>query len=214
MKRTIARIAGGLVLLLALPTLAGCDHDDDPADNNATEEQLHELTGHWYAELPISGQTENWRTEEEGDMTAYDRIGALIYLNGEVTDACYWGYIYLQDGDMVNYDGLHRRDEAASFEIKMDRDGNITTSSHLEGAPQVSNMRYANGFITADVSYRGNNVNLVFHRTDTQEEEALKALYEILEEEGIIGGYEDQGDHLNTDVTGEGATEPQRAPRR
>ena len=210
MKRIIAKLIGGTGLLLALLTLTSCDNADNPAGNDATEEQLQELTGHWYAELPISGETENWRTEEEGDMTTFDTIGAVIYLNGYFTDACYWGYIFLQDGEMVNYDGLHRHDEAANFEIKMDRDGNITASSHLAGAPQVTNMHYANGVITADVSYRENNVSLVFHRTETDEEKTLKAFYDILVEEGIIGG-NTEGDDVTTDVADDGADQPARS---
>ena len=187
MKRTIAKLIGGTGLLLALLTLTSCDNADNPAGNDATEEQLQELTGHWYAELPISGETENWRTEEEGDMTTFDTIGAVIYLNG-----------------------LHRHDEAANFEIKMDRDGNITASNHLADAPQVTNMHYANGVITADVSYRENNISLVFHRTETDEEKTLKAFYDILVEEGIIGG-NTEGDDVTTDVADDGADKPARS---
>ena len=149
-----------LFVLLGLLALTSC-HDKEEAQP-ATEEQLKELTGHWYAELPLSGETENWRTEEEGDMTTYDKIGALIYLNGAATDACYWGYLYLQNGDMVNYDGLHHRDQEANFAFTMDSEGNITTSSNLPDAPQVSNMHYdsTQKVITADVTFKGRSLSV------------------------------------------------------
>ena len=200
-----------MIALLGLLALASCSNDDDEVTGPATEKQMQEISGHWYAELPISGETENWRTEEEGDMTTFDKVGVLIYLNGYYPDACYWGYIYLQDGDMVNFDGLHRRDEAANFEITMDREGNITTSSHLPDAPQVSNMHYANSLITADVAYHGYTFNITFRHVETKEEQTLKEFYSILQEEGIIGGFADDGDNMKTEVTGDDATEPQRA---
>ena len=200
----------GLSLLFGLLTMTSCSEEDNPV-NAASKEQMQEISGHWYAELPISGMIENWRTEEEGDMTAYDKIGALIYLNGNYPESCYWGYVYLKDGDMVNFDGLHRRDNEARFAITMDREGNITPSSYLTDAPVVNNMRYANGIITADISFMDHIVNLVFTRADVDKEKTLKAFYEILAEEGILGGYDDGGDHLNTDVTDKNADEPSRA---
>ena len=68
--------------------------------------------------------------------------------------------------------------------------------------------------ITADVTYNGQSFSLTFIRPSDESWERLNEYFDILLESGIVGGYEDQGDHLNTDVTGEGATETQRAPRR
>ena len=200
-----------LLIMFGLLTMTSCSEEDNPVNNTATEEQMQEVSGHWYAELPISGMTDNWRTLEEGDMAAYDKIGAVIYLNGYYPDACYWGYLYLKDGDMVNYDGLHRRDDEANFAFKMDREGNITPSSYLPDAPVVNNMRYANGVITADVSFMGHHVNLVFTHVDIATEKTLKAFYDILAEEGIVGGYADNDNELDTDVKDNGADKPARS---
>jgi len=52
------------MFLFGLVLFASCSNDDNPA-GPATEAQMQALTGHWYAELPISGETDNWRTEEE-----------------------------------------------------------------------------------------------------------------------------------------------------
>lgn len=112
---------------------------------------------------------------------------------------------------MVNFDGLHRRDNEANFAITMDSEGNITPSSYLPDAPVVNNMRYANGVITADVNFMGRHVNLVFTLVDPAKEQALKDFYDILAEEGIVGGYADDGDKQKTDVTDENANEPSRA---
>lgn len=200
-------------LFIALLAMTSCSNDDNEAAGPATEAQLEAVNGHWYAEIPISGETDNWRTEEEGDVTTYDKIGTLIYLNGYFPDACYWGYLYLKDDDMVNYDGLHRRDNEANFAFTMDSEGNITPSSYLPDAPVVNNMRYANGVITADVSFMGHNVNLVFTRVDIAKEKVFKDFYDILAEEGIVGGYADEGNKQKTDVTDNDATEPMRARR-
>jgi hypothetical protein len=200
------------MLIIALVAMTSCTSNEDaPVVKPATEEQMQSLSGHWYAELPISGETDNWRSEEEGDRTAYDKIGTFIYLNGYYPDACYWGYLYLKDGDMVNFDGLHRRDNEANFAITMDSEGNIRPSSYLPDAPVVNNMRYANGIITADVNFMGRHVNLIFTLVDPSKEQALKDFYDILAEEGIVGGYADDGDKQKTDVTDENANEPSRA---
>ena len=199
-----------LILLFGLLAIVGCKDDDDKA-KPATEDQMKEVSGHWLAEVPISGETENWRTEEEGDMATYDKILALIYLNGAYPDACYWGYLFMQDGDMVNFDGLGRRDEEANFEFKMDREGNITTSSHLSNAPRVTNMHYTGSVITADVAYMGKSFSLTFTRPTAEQEAALNEFWELLAEEGIVGGYSDRGDEQRTDLSDKDATEPSRS---
>ena len=199
-----------LILLFGLLAIVGCKDDDDKA-KLATDEQMNEMTDHWLAEVPISGETENWRTEEEGDMTTYDKIVALIYLNGASPDACYWGYLYMQNGDMVNYDGIGRRDKEANFEFKMDRDGNITTSSHLPNAPQVTNMHYTGSVITADVTYKGKTFSLTFTRPTSKQEDTMSEFWQMLAEEGIVGGYSDEGDEQRTDLRDNNATEPSRS---
>ena len=199
-----------LILLFGLLAIVGCKDDDDKA-KPATEDQMKEVSGNWVAEVPISGETENWRTEDEGDMTTYDNILALIYLNGAYPDACYWGYLFMQDGDMVNFDGLGRRDEQANFEFKMDRDGNITPSSHLPNAPQVTNMHYTGSVITADVAYKGKTFSLTFTRPTAEQEATMQEFWEILGEEGIVGGYADNGYEQRTDLSDKDATEPSRS---
>lgn len=204
-----------MIAALGLLTLASCsDDDNDNAPTPATQEEMEEISGHWYAELPISGETENWRTEEEGDSTSYNMIGALIYLNGHYTDACYWGYLYLQDGDMVNFDGLHRRDEEANFTMTLDSNGNVTASSLLPAAPQVSNMHYDGNVITADVTFNGRSLTTTFKHTELLEEATLREFYSILAEEGIVGGlvgFSDNGNGVNTDVKEDPANQPSRS---
>jgi hypothetical protein len=153
---------------------------------------------------------------EEGDLTTYDKIGALIYLNGSATDACFWGYIFLKDGDMVNYDGIFRRDEEANFSIRMDMEGNITPSSHLPNAPQVTNMRYVKekDIITADVTYKEKTISLVFHRPTMDQEPILRQFWDMLAEEGIVGGGGNEDDsQYKTGISGGNANEPSRAKK-
>ncbi len=200
--------------MIGLLAMTSC-HDKDDEVTPATEEQLQELTGHWYAEIPLTGETDNWRTEEEGDKTTYDHIAAVFYLNGDNTDACFWGYLYLQDGDMVNYDGLHHLNDDANFSITMDSEGNITTSSNLSDAPEVSNMHFdsANDIITADIAFKGHRFNATFiHLLNPTDQEALSAFYQILQEEGIIGGLT-PGNGEETGISDDNANEPSRTKR-
>ena len=201
------------MLVIALVAMTSCSSDDDTVQP-ASQEQLQNLHGHWYAEIPISGETANWRTEEEGDMTDYDHIGVLVYLNGTYTDASYWGYIFLQDNELVNIDGIFMRDnDEASFDYTMDSEGNITPKSHLADAPQVTNMHYdaKADIITANVAYKGHNLALTLVRPTQEEGTVLYDYWQMLAEAHIVGGYEDRGDHLNTDVKDEGANKPSRA---
>ena len=217
MKRVIEKLFAplgvGLFLLFGLLTMTSCSEEDNPVQP-ASEELLQQLQGHWYAELPISGETENWRTEEEGDMTAYDHIGVLVYLNGYITDASYWGYLFLKDNDMVNFDGIFMREgDEASFDYTMDSEGNITPLSHLDDAPQVTNMHYdaKADIITANVNYKDHNLALTLVRPTQEEGTVLFDFWQMLAEAHIIGGFDDGGDHLNTIVTDKDAKEQQRA---
>ncbi len=201
------------MLIIAMMAMTGCKDDDDPKP--ASEEMMHEVTGHWLAKIPISGEISNWRSEE-GEMTIYDNIDALIYLNGWVTTnkGSFWGYVYMKDGEMVNYDGIDRSGaDYSGFDIAMDSDGNITPSVSVGNVPKVTNMRYAGNVITADVNYLGRTISLVFHRPTEEEEARLNEVFEMLLEAGIIGGYEDDDDRQKTDVTDKSATEPSRAKR-
>lgn len=197
------------MLFIALAAMTSCK-DDEPG--KASQEQMQMLTGHWYAEIPVHGETDNWRSEAEGDVAAYEKIGAMIYLNGSETDACYWGYLFLKDNDMVNFDGIFRRDEEARFSIAMDSEGDITTSSHLADAPQVTNMHYDSkqDVITADVTFKGQTFHLTFKRPTADQEGPLSDYWEILQEEGIVGGFSDKGDEQDTNVSEDGATGPSR----
>lgn len=201
------------MLVIALVAMTSCSSDDDTVQP-VSQEQLQNLHGHWYAEIPISGETANWRTEEEGDMTDYDHIGVLVYLNGTYTDASYWGYIFLQDNELVNIDGIFMRDnDEASFDYTMDSEGNITPKSHLADAPQVTNMHYdaKADIITANVAYKGHNLALTLVRPTQEEGTVLYDYWQMLAEAHIVGGYDDGGDHLNTDVKDESANKPSRA---
>lgn len=188
-----------------------CSDDDEPGA--ASQKQMERVTGHWYAELPMSGETANWRTEEEGDMTNYNKIVALFYLNGYITSDSYWGYIYLQDGDMVNYGGIDLNEKSNMFDFVMDSNGLITPTSHLANAPKITNMRYDSqkDVITADVNYNGQTMTLTFRRPTKEQENQLNEYYDILLEEGIVGGYADMGTQLDTDITDKDADEPSRA---
>ncbi len=123
---------------------------------------------------------------------------------------------------MVNYDGIFRRDEEANFSIRMDIEGNITPSSHLPNAPQVTNMRYVKekDIITADVTYKEKTVSLVFHRPTMDQfhrptmdqEPVLRQFWDMLAEEGIVGGGGDGDDsQYETGISGGNANEPSRA---
>lgn len=199
------------MLVIALVAMTSCSSDDEPSA--ASQEQMERVTGHWYAELPMSGETANWRTEEEGDMTSYNKIVALFYLNGYVPGNSYWGYLYLQDDDMVNYGGIDLNEKSNMFDFAMDSNGLITPTSHLANAPKMTNMRYdsQNDVITADVTYNGQTMTMTFKRPTEEQETQLEAYYDILLEEGIVGGYEDRGNHLKTDVKDENADKPSRA---
>ena len=201
------------MLVIALVAMTSCSSDDDTVQP-ASQKQLQNLHGHWYAEIPISGETANWRTEEEDDMTDYYHIGVLVYLNGTYTDASYWGYIFLQDNELVNIDGIFMRDnDEASFDYTLDSEGNITPKSHLADAPQVTNMHYdaKADIITANVAYKGHNLALTLVRPTQEEGTVLYDYWQMLAEAHIVGGYEDRGDHLNTDVKDESANKPSRA---
>ncbi len=199
-----------LTLVIALAAMTG-GSSEDHMPQFATQQQLEDVTGHWYTEIPLTGETANWRTEEEGDVTDYDHIGALIYLNGYDTESSYWGYIFLKDDELVNFDGIFQRDKEARFDFTMFTDGRILTSNHLSDAPEVSNMLYADGKITADVSYKGQSFTLTFTRPTEEQEPHLQEYWELLAEAGIVGGYTDDGDTQQTNVSDENAYEPSRA---
>lgn len=201
------------MLMVALVAITSCS-DDDPSVGEAKEAQYEAVSEHWFAELPISGETENWRTEEEGDMTTFDKVAVIIYLSDYVMKDGWWGYLYLQeDNEMVNYGGIDLSKHENQFNFYMDSEGNITPSSHIENMPQVTNMKYDSGkdVITADVTYKGQSYHITFTRPDEDTWERLNGYYEILLEEGIVGGYDDGGDKIKTDITDENAHKPSRA---
>ena len=208
------------MLIIGLLAMTSCSNDDNEAAGPASETQMQAVTGHWYVELPISGETDNWRTEEEGDVTTYDKIDALIYLDANTDDVIvtfgFWGYIYLQDNDMVNYGGIDLNEKGNMFSFAMTSDGNITPSQHLANGPKVTNMHYDSqkDIITADVDYSGHKLSVTFTRPNEELTTRLNEYFDILQEEGIVGGYEDKGGQQKTDVTGDDATEPMRARRR
>ena len=211
MKKIIKLFCICLVSCGLSAAFTSCSKDDE--SGAASKEQLLKLHGHWYAEVPISGETANWRTEEEDDMTDYDQIGVLVYLNGTYTDASYWGYLFLKENEMVNFDGIFMRDnDEASFDYTMDSEGNITPLSHLDDAPQVTNMHYdaKADVITANVNYKDHNLALTPVRPTQEEGTVLFDFWQMLAEAGIVGGYDDGGDKQTTDITDENAHEASR----
>ena len=201
------------ILFIALVAMSSCSVNSD----NFVEVTLYdEVAGHWYAELPISGETENWRTAEEGDTTTFDKVVALFYLGDSLIKDGWWGYLYLKDdNEMVNYGGIDLSHQANQFNYYMTADRYITPSSHIENTPKVTNMLYDSikDVITADVTYKGQSYRLTFVRPDDDVWERLYGYYYILLEEGIVGGYDDGNGYLDTDISNDDATEPQRARR-
>ena len=192
--------------------LTSCSKEDNSM-LPASKEQMDAISGHWYTEVPISGETANWRTEEEGDMTTYDHIGVLLSLNGSYPDLSKWGYFYLKDNDMVNYGGIFQSSEGNGFDFRMDCVGNITPKNHQAGTPLVSDMYYdaKAHVITANVTYMGHDLALTFVQPPVEESSSLYYYWQMLIDEGVIFGYDDEGDHLKTDVTDKNAEEPSRA---
>lgn len=181
-----------------------CSKDDD----NTVPFDRKLLAGHWYAEIPLTGETLNWRTEEEDDMTTYDHVGALIYLHDEFTDFSYWGYIYMKDGDMVNFDGIDRMNKGSNFDYTVTPDGYITPSNYIESAPKVESMHYVDGKIYAEV----NGMQIVFTRPTEEQNVFLNEFWLMLVEAGMVG-YGDNDGIIETDVIDDDAGEPSRAPK-
>lgn len=202
------------MLVIALVAMTSCSDDEDSSVGPAQEAQYDAAAGHWFAELPISGETDNWRTEEEDDMTTFDNVTAIFYLGDYLMKDGWWGYLYLQsDNEMVNYGGLDLGKHETQFTYNMTADGHITPSSHIQNMPKVTNMLYDSGkdVITADVIYKEQSYQLTFKRPTDDDWERLNEYFFILLEAGVVGGYDDEGDHLNTDITGETADEPSRS---
>jgi len=202
------------MLFIALMAMSSCAVEDNNITKPASEEQMHNVSEHWYAEVPISGVTDNWRTEEEGDVTTFNSIGVLIYLNGNITSLSYWGYIYIQDGYIVNFDGIDRMTEDAAFDFRMTSGGDITVSSHLANAPKVTNMHWdsTRDVVTGDVSYQGHSISITFTRPEKEWKTTLNDFFELLVEAGMIAG--DEEDYVETDIKDKDADEPSRARQR
>ena len=197
-------------LFIAIVAMSSCSRDDNPATRPASQAQIDALAGHWYADLPISGETLDLRTmDDPDDKTAYNHIGAVIYFNNEYTDWSYWGFFYMNDDEFVNVDGINRLTEDASFDFTMDSDGNITPTAHLANAPQVSNMRFEGDKITATVIYMGRSLDITFRQPDDEQETMLEDIWEFLVKNGLVIGSDD--DDVETGISDEQATEPSRA---
>lgn len=216
MMKTLNKIC---ILLFGLLVMSGCKDDDENVEVPkeaipATEEQMRTLSDLWYVEIPFSGETENWRTEEKGDMITYDHIGVMMYLNNRYTEDSYWGFIFMKDHEMVNYDGINRRETDTTFDFKMDSDGNITIFNPWTDVPQLSNVHYdaQKDVITADVTYKGQTLNgIVFNRPSGEQQQFIDDFFETLLDAGQVTGYEDEDSEQNTDITDKNATEPSRA---
>ena len=195
------------MLVIALVAIAGCSSDDD---NFVPETFYDAVAGHWYTELPISGETDNWRSAEVGDRTTFDKVTVLFYLGDSVMKDGWWGYLYLkEDNELVNYGGIDLGKSENRFNYNMTADGHITPSNHIEYLPQITNMLYDSrkDNITADVIYNGQSYHLSFIRPGGDVWERLNEYYEILLKAGVVGGNEDGYGHLATDVSNADATE-------
>lgn len=205
MKKTLRYLFNCLLCCGIAVALAGCSKDDDdpvPFDRTL-------LDGYWYAEMPMTGEVLNWRTEEVDEMASYDHVGAIINLHSEPTGASWWGYVYLKDGDIVNFDGIHPWNEDAYFHYTVTPDGHITPDRYLENTPKVEDMQYTDGKIFSKV----NGMQVVFTRPNEEQAERLNELFQMLLEAGG-GGYVDDDYIINSDVKNQNATEPSRSKRK
>lgn len=125
----------------------------------------------------------------------------------------WWGYLYMNGDEMVNYGGIDLTKQENQFNYTMSSDGYITPSSNVEGAPKVTNMHWdsSKDVITADVTYNGQTYHLTFTHPTDETWRQLSEYYDILLEEGIVGGYEDKDIKQKTDISGEDASEVSRA---
>ena len=200
MKKTGSFLFCSLLCCYIVAALTSCSKDDDPTPFDRTL-----LDGHWYAEIPLTGETQNWRTEEEGDMSTYDHVGTMIYFHSEFTKASYWGFFYLNEGDLVNFGGIHSWDENANFDYVVTSDGHITPDRYIENMPKVEEMQYLDGKIYAKV----NGMQVVFTRPSEEQNEQLSEYWEMLLEAGM-GGFSDGDGTIDTDLKNQNATEPSR----
>jgi hypothetical protein len=197
-------------MFIALVAMSSCWKEDNPVAGPASQEQLDQLGGHWYAELPISGMTKNLlTTDDPDDMAPFNSIGALIYFHNQYTDWSYWGYFYMHDGKFVNVDGLDHHGEEGVFDFTMDSNGNIKTTAHTSNAPQVSNMHFQGDKITAKVTYMGRSLDVTFRQPDEEQQEKLDAIWDQLLELDIVGGSD--YNNVETNIKDSDAHEPSRA---
>ena len=206
--KTIKTLA---ILFLAIVAMSSCTKDDNPAvAKPASQAQIEALAGHWYADLPISGETMDLRTmDDPNDKTAYNHIGAIIYFNSKYTNWSYWGYFYMNDDEFVNVEGLNRLTEDAGFDFTMDSEGHITPTAHLPNAPQVSNMRFEGDKITATVTYMGHSLDITFRQPDEEQNTMLEGIWEFLLDNGMVIGGNDE--KVETGISDKQADEPARA---
>lgn len=204
MKKTWYFLFCSILCYNIVATLTSCSKDDDPTPFDRTL-----LDGYWYAEIPMTGETQNWRTEEEGDMATYDQVGTLIYLHSEVTHNSFWGFFFLKDDDLVNVGGIHAWDENANFDYTVTPDGRITPDRYLEDMPKVEDMRYIDRKIYAKV----NNRQYVFTRPTEEQNKQLSEYWEMLLEAGM-GGFSDGEGIMETDLKDKNAVEVSRVKRR
>lgn len=204
MEKTLRYLFNCLLCCGIAAALAGCSKDDDPVPFDRTL-----LDGYWYAEMPMSGESLNWRTEDADDMSSYDHVGAIIYLHSEPTGASWWGYVYLKDGDIVNFDGIHPWSESANFYYTVTPEGRITPDRYIENTPRVEDMQYTGGRIYSKVG----GMQVVFTRPTEEQDARLDELFQMILEAGG-GGYADDDYIINTDIKNQNATKPSRSKRK
>lgn len=198
MKHTLLYMMLGIIVM----ALTSCHDDPAPFDKQLLE-------GDWVVEIPEKGTTENYRSEE-GGTTEYEMLMVVLRFN-PLYDSGYWMHIFVQNGEMVNFNGFGRQEEKiGNFDFTVDSDGHITISHFLEGTPHPQNIRYADGKIFAEI----NGQTIIFTHPSEPQAALLSEVMDILMEEGEIGGAEDTGNKYGTDISDKNATTPARAPRR
>ncbi len=192
-------------MLVAFATLglSGCHDDPDPVPFD-----IGLLEGDWYAEIPLSGSTENMRLEE-GGVTDYDHVGVVLRFTYSFTSG-YWIHLFLHDGEMVNFSGFGFDDETdGTFDYTVSPDGEIAISHFLAGTPRPEGIRYVDGRIYAVIGSQ----TVVFSRPNDEQSALLQEVEAILIEQGDIGGAEDGGTKYDTDISDKNATNPARSRR-
>lgn len=210
MKKNLSYCLFALLGLGASIAFAACSSDDDEKEKEEPEVvepvDPEAIGGHWYVEIPRTGDVVNWRSEVL-EMTTYDHIGVILYVNSYDGEG-YWAHLYFKDGEIINYSGFGKDQEGGEFKYTMDDAGNISISRLMPNTPPFENFKYADGQIVAMMDGQ----TVTFAHPVGEKEAMLEDFWELLVEEGLIG-YGDDDTSIDTDISDKPAAEPSRAPR-